>query len=223
MSGNRQISDEEIFDAAPDGLIVVDRTGRVIRANRAAVGLLGRGRAELMGQPFGEMAGGSQAADFAGRESVPPGEFLIRLANGSERTVEATASRTDSGGWVIIALRDITGRKREEEEFRVRARQQARVAELGSFSQAAVRLGLPKSTVSRRVAALERLMGERLLLRTTRRQSLTEFGLQLLEHARQVVAELEAVTLDQVRAAGAALLAGPQARATIGMPAVRAA
>jgi DNA-binding transcriptional LysR family regulator len=64
----------------------------------------------------------------------------------------------------------------------------ARVAELGSFSQAAVRLGLPKSTVSRRVAALERLMGERLLLRTTRRQSLTEFGLQLLEHARQVVA-----------------------------------
>jgi PAS domain S-box-containing protein len=142
MSGNRQISDEEIFDAAPDGLIVVDRTGRVIRANRAAVGLLGRGRAELMGQPFGEMAGGSQAADFAGRESVPPGEFLIRLANGSERTVEATASRTDSGGWVIIALRDITGRKREEEEFRVRARQQARVAELGRRALTGIDLDL---------------------------------------------------------------------------------
>ena len=40
----------------------------------------------------------------------------------------------------------------------------ARVAELGSFSRAAERLGLPKSTVSRRVAALERLMGERLAL-----------------------------------------------------------
>lgn len=39
----------------------------------------------------------------------------------------------------------------------------------------------------------------------------------------EVVAELEAVTLDQVRAAGAALIAGPQARATIGVPAVRAA
>ena len=35
--------------------------------------------------------------------------------------------------------------------------------------------------------------------------------------------ELEAVTLDQVRAAGAAMLAGPRARATIGLPAVRAA
>jgi predicted Zn-dependent peptidase len=45
---------------------------------------------------------------------------------------------------------------------------------------------------------------------------------RLVEPA-EVVAELEAVTLEQVRAAGAAMLAGPQARATIGMPAVRAA
>lgn len=70
----------------------------------------------------------------------------------------------------------------------------ARVAELGSFSRAAERLGLPKSTVSRRLAALEQRLGERLLLRTTRRQTLTEFGLQLLEHARQVAAEVEAVS-----------------------------
>jgi DNA-binding transcriptional LysR family regulator len=69
----------------------------------------------------------------------------------------------------------------------------ARVAELGSFSRAADKLGLPKSTVSRRLAGLEQRVGERLLLRTTRRQTLTEFGLQLLEHARQVVAEVEAV------------------------------
>ncbi len=45
---------------------------------------------------------------------------------------------------------------------------------------------------------------------------------RLVEPA-EVVAELEAVTLDQVRAAGAGLIAGPQARATIGVPAVRAA
>lgn len=69
----------------------------------------------------------------------------------------------------------------------------ARVAELGSFSRAAERLGLPKSTVSRRLAALEQQLGNKLLLRTTRRQALTEFGLQLLEHARQVAAEVEAV------------------------------
>jgi predicted Zn-dependent peptidase len=39
----------------------------------------------------------------------------------------------------------------------------------------------------------------------------------------EVVAELQQVTLDQVRAAGAAMLSGPRARATIGFPAVRAA
>ena len=45
---------------------------------------------------------------------------------------------------------------------------------------------------------------------------------RLVEPA-EVVAELEAVTLDQVRAAGARILAGPKASATIGKPAVRAA
>ena len=39
----------------------------------------------------------------------------------------------------------------------------------------------------------------------------------------EVIAELEAVTLEQVREAGRKMLAGPRARATIGFPAVRAA
>lgn len=69
----------------------------------------------------------------------------------------------------------------------------ARVAELGSFSRAAERIGLPKSTVSRRISLLEENLGERLMIRTTRRLQLTEFGLALLEHARQVVSEIEAV------------------------------
>jgi predicted Zn-dependent peptidase len=51
---------------------------------------------------------------------------------------------------------------------------------------------------------------------------------QLAVHGRmvepaEVIAELAAVTVDQVREAGAKMLAGPRARATIGFPAVRAA
>ena len=51
---------------------------------------------------------------------------------------------------------------------------------------------------------------------------------QLSVHGRlvepaEVVDHLQAVTLDQVRRAGAAMIAGPRARATIGAPAVRAA
>jgi DNA-binding transcriptional LysR family regulator len=68
----------------------------------------------------------------------------------------------------------------------------ARVADAGSFSRAAERMGLPKSSVSRRITLLEEKLGERLMLRTTRRLALTEFGLQLLAHARQVADEVDA-------------------------------
>ena len=68
----------------------------------------------------------------------------------------------------------------------------ARIVEAGSFSMAAQRLDLPKSTVSRRIALLESRLGERLLQRTTRRLVLTEFGAGLLEHARKVAEEVEA-------------------------------
>jgi DNA-binding transcriptional LysR family regulator len=68
----------------------------------------------------------------------------------------------------------------------------ARIVECGSLSQAAERLQLPKSTVSRRLTLLEARLGERLLQRTTRKLVLTEFGGSLLEHARKVAEETEA-------------------------------
>ncbi len=61
-----------------------------------------------------------------------------------------------------------------------------RVVDTGSFTLAAQRLGLPKSTVSRRIARLEKQLGERLLQRTTRQIQLTDFGHGLLPHAREV-------------------------------------
>jgi len=70
----------------------------------------------------------------------------------------------------------------------------ARVVDEGSFSRAAERVNLPKSTVSRRIAALESELGERLLLRTTRKLTVTDFGHSVLEHAHQVVTEVEAAS-----------------------------
>ena len=63
----------------------------------------------------------------------------------------------------------------------------ARVVEAGSFSLAAERLGLPKSTVSRRISALEAGLGERLFQRTTRRIVLTEMGQRILADRKSVV------------------------------------
>src|SRR5437879_13810468 len=51
-----------------------------------------------------------------------------------------------------------------------------RVAELRSFRGAADALGVPRSTVSRRISELERALGTRLLQRTTRRVELTSAG-----------------------------------------------
>ncbi len=68
----------------------------------------------------------------------------------------------------------------------------ARVAESGSFSRAAERVLLPKSTVSRRIAALEKRLGERLLQRTTRKLVITDFGQGVLDHARVLSEEVDA-------------------------------
>jgi DNA-binding transcriptional LysR family regulator len=89
----------------------------------------------------------------------------------------------------------------------------ARIVETGSFTQAALRVDLPKSTVSRRLALLEATLGERLLQRTTRKLMVTEFGASLLEHARKVADEVEAAgALAQHRQAA------PSGRLRISMP-----
>lgn len=100
----------------------------------------------------------------------------------------------------------------------------ARIVEAGSFSRAAQRLDLPKSTVSRRIALLEASVGERLLQRTTRRLMLTEFGASLLEHARKVAEEVEAAgALAQHRQAapsGKLRISVPNDFANVGMTAL---
>ena len=67
----------------------------------------------------------------------------------------------------------------------------AKVAETGSFSAAARKLDMPKSTVSRKIADLEQRLGARLIQRTTRRLSLTDAGRAYFEHGARIVAELE--------------------------------
>jgi DNA-binding transcriptional LysR family regulator len=89
----------------------------------------------------------------------------------------------------------------------------ARVVDEGSFSRAAERLHVPKSTVSRRVATLEAELGERLLLRTTRKLTLTDFGRAVLEHARHVAEDVAAAAaLAQHRQAE------PSGRLRVSMP-----
>lgn len=67
----------------------------------------------------------------------------------------------------------------------------ARVVEHNGFTAAARRLGVPKVRVSRAVATLERVLGARLLERTTRRISLTNAGKSILASCQRVALEVE--------------------------------
>src|ERR1700740_2226680 len=70
----------------------------------------------------------------------------------------------------------------------------AKVVEANGFSEAARRLKMPISTVSRKIAELEDQLGVRLLERSTRSLRLTELGTEVLEHAIRSAEISEAVT-----------------------------
>ncbi|MFF7710250.1 LysR substrate-binding domain-containing protein [Pseudomonas sp. NPDC007930] len=75
------------------------------------------------------------------------------------------------------------------------------VAEAGSISKAAERLGVSVSAASRALIALEARLGVRLVQRTTRQLSLTEVGAEFYRRTRSVLADLreaESVARDAV-------------------------
>ena len=66
-----------------------------------------------------------------------------------------------------------------------------KVVEAGSFSTAARRLGLPKTTVSAKLAGLEKRLGVRLIQRTTRKLRITEAGEKYFHHCAIATREVE--------------------------------
>jgi len=66
------------------------------------------------------------------------------------------------------------------------------VADAGGLSAAALRLGVSKSIVSRRLVKLEADLGVQLLVRSTRGAALTEAGSTFRDHAARVCEEIEA-------------------------------
>lgn len=65
------------------------------------------------------------------------------------------------------------------------------VADAGSFSEAAKRLGLTPPTITRSIGAMEQRIGVRLFVRTTRSVRLTDAGAQLAEDARRLLDEID--------------------------------
>ncbi|MDQ9171845.1 LysR family transcriptional regulator [Oxalobacteraceae bacterium R-40] len=66
-----------------------------------------------------------------------------------------------------------------------------KVVQTGSFSEAARQLGMPKTTVSAKVAALEKRLGVSLIQRTTRKLYVTEAGEIYFRHCAIAMREVE--------------------------------
>lgn len=89
----------------------------------------------------------------------------------------------------------------------------AQVVESGNFSSAARPLGTTPSTISRQVQRLERALGTRLFERSTRRIRLTESGMQVYRHCREMM-DAASGAVD----AASQLTAQPRGRVSISAP-----
>ena len=68
----------------------------------------------------------------------------------------------------------------------------AQIVERGGFAAAGRALGVPKSKLSRRIAALEKALETQLLQRSTRKLALTQMGEVYLRHCQAMIAEARA-------------------------------
>jgi DNA-binding transcriptional LysR family regulator len=99
-----------------------------------------------------------------------------------------------------------------------------KVVEAGSFAEAARQMKLPKTTVSAKVAALEKRLGTSLIQRTTRRLRVTDAGQEFFQHCSSAVRQLElgesAVASRQARPSGLLRVTAPVALGRKFLPAI---
>ena len=88
-----------------------------------------------------------------------------------------------------------------------------RISDSGAFAEAARQLNMSPPAVSRAVAALEQLVGARLLTRTTRSVKLTEVGARYVEDCREILRALE-----EAEAAASGSFAIPSGSLTVSAP-----
>ncbi len=90
----------------------------------------------------------------------------------------------DTDSWLGLELRHLIALKA--------------IADEGAFGRAATRLGYTQSAISQQIATLERIVGQKLIVRPggPRQVSLTEAGMLLLRHADAIAARLQAAQAD---------------------------
>lgn len=130
-----------MLETAPDAMIIVDERGRIAIVNRQAEDMFGYGRAELLGHEVEMLLPENIRQQHQGHRSrygekpelrpMGPGLDLFgRRKDGSKFPVEISLSpvKTSSGMFVSSVIRDVTQRRRMEQEI-IAARQAAERAQ----------------------------------------------------------------------------------------------
>lgn len=120
-----------LLDAAPDAMLIVNGDGEIVIANPTAERLFGYSAAEFEGRAVESLIPGRlreqhelhRANYMSHPQARPMGaalELLAQRSDGSEVPVDISLSplRTDHGDFVLLAIRDVTGRRRTEEGLR---------------------------------------------------------------------------------------------------------
>ena len=175
-----------LLEFAPDAIVIIGGDGRIRLVNTQADVMFGYDRGELLGQPVEVLLPDrfkSTHFEHRGHYSIQPRtrpmgaglDLAARRKDGTEFPVEISLSplETSEGRLITSVIRDITERKKTQEELAILASQQAIVAELGraalSGTDVAILLDEAVSFVARtlrvdQASILELLPGEDSLL-----------------------------------------------------------
>ncbi|HME36131.1 MAG TPA: PAS domain-containing protein [Candidatus Sulfotelmatobacter sp.] len=120
-----------LLDAAPDAMLIVNGDGEIVIANPTAERLFGYSAAEFEGRAVESLIPGRlreqhelhRANYMSHPQARPMGaalELLAQRSDGTEVPVDISLSplNTDHGAFVLLAIRDVTGRRRTEEGLR---------------------------------------------------------------------------------------------------------
>lgn len=142
---------ENLLEAAPDAMVVMAQTGRIVLVNAQTERLFGYLREEIIGQPveiliprrFHERHQSHRTTFFSDPRVRPMGAQLDLFGlrkDGSEFPVEVSLSpiKSQEGYFITAAIRDISERKQHEEAIRAserRLRLAQQVARIGTFER----------------------------------------------------------------------------------------
>jgi PAS domain S-box-containing protein len=146
----------ELIEHAPDAILQIDTTGKIIVANNTAVSMFGYTQEELLGSSVDRLVPEASRAAHPGHRKAfaaagvtrPMGQGLdlrARRKDGTEVPVEISLSpvKTDQGIYTTAAIRDVTERKRIEAQ--VRLLEKGYLQELEARKEEAERLNRLKS------------------------------------------------------------------------------